>query len=50
MTGWGAKRPYTITRVRTDMNPVNAKFTSDGNSVSVRKYFLDKYEIDLDPT
>jgi hypothetical protein len=50
MTGWGAKRAYKISKVRMDMNPSNAKFTSDGESVSVRSYFKEKYAIDLDPT
>jgi len=50
MTGWGAKRSYKISKVRMDMNPSNAKFNSDGASVSVRSYFKEKYSIDLDPT
>ena len=32
-----------------DTNPQKAKFQSDGNAVSVLKYFKDKYNIDLDP-
>ena len=49
MTNWGAKRPYRVTKVRLDMNPMNAKFSSDGNSVTVLEYFKDKYNISLDP-
>ena len=49
MTDWGAKRAYNISRVRMDMNPVNAKFNADGNSVTVKEYFREKYNIDLDP-
>lgn len=49
MTGWGAKRPYRVSRVRLDMNPLNAKFSNDGNSVTVLEYFKDKYGITLDP-
>lgn len=48
MTGWGAKRAYRVSRVRMDMNPIKAKFTSDGESVSVKAYFKEKYSIDLD--
>jgi hypothetical protein len=48
MTGWGVKRAYNISKVRLDMNPLNAKFNSDGNSVTVKQYFKEKYQIDLD--
>jgi hypothetical protein len=43
MTGWGAKRAYKVSKVRLDLNPRLAKFTSDGNSVTVKEYFKDKY-------
>jgi len=33
-----------------DMNPRKAKFNSDGNAVTVKDYFKDKYNVDLDPT
>ena len=49
LTGWGTKRPYRISRVRYDLNPLTAKFSNEGTSVSVREYFKDKYQIDLDP-
>ena len=48
MTGWGSKRPYRISKVRMDMNPVSAKFSNEGSSVSIYEYFKDKYDIDLD--
>lgn len=50
MTGWGSKRPYKITNVRMDMNPVMAKFSNEGNPVSIYVYFKEKYDIDLDKT
>ena len=50
MTDWGTKRAYNISRVRLDMNPLKAKFNSDGASVSVKEYFKEKYSINLDPT
>ena len=49
MTDWGSKRAYNIAKVRMDMNPVNAKFELEGHSVTVKEYFKEKYNIDLDP-
>jgi hypothetical protein len=48
MTGWGSKRPYKISRLRLDMNPIKAKFSNDGNSMSIFDYFKEKYDIDLE--
>jgi len=52
MTGWGAKRMYKITKVRLDLNPVKAKFKAgddENSAVSLKDYFKEKYEVDLDP-
>lgn len=49
MTEWGSKRFYKLSRVRMDMNPRKAKFSSDGAAVTVLDYFKDKYQITLDP-
>ena len=43
MTEWGARKVYKITRVRTDMNPLKAFFQAEGEQVSVRDYFFQKY-------
>ena len=32
------------------MDPLKAKFQSDGNPVSVHAYFKEKYNVDLDKT
>ena len=50
LTEWGSKRFYKISKVRMDMNPLKAKFQSDGNPVSVQAYFKEKYNVDLDKT
>ena len=49
MTGWGAKSFYRVEKVRLDLNPIKAKFNNEGTSVSVKRYFLERYNIDLDP-
>ena len=43
MTEWGARKVYKITRVRTDMNPLKAFFQAEGEQVSVKDYFFQKY-------
>ena len=48
MTEWGSKKFYKISLVRMDMNPMNAKFQSDGIAVSVYDYFKEKYNVELD--
>lgn len=50
MTGWGSKRPYKIARIRMDVNPVSAKFSNEGSSITIHEYFKEKYDIDLDKT
>jgi hypothetical protein len=40
MTEWGARKVYKITRVRTDLNPLNSFFQAEGEKVSVRDYFF----------
>lgn len=47
MTNWGKKRPYKVTRVRTDINPVTCTFMADGKKVSVLNYYKEKYNITL---
>ena len=48
MTEWGARKIYKITRVRTDKNPLNSFFQADGQQVSVRDYFFEKYGVQLE--
>ncbi len=49
MTGWGKKRPYRVSRVRMELNPLKATFNVDGENISVLHYYREKYKIELDP-